>query len=301
MNPWIRRTSIAVAGLAIFAAGGLATGTYLGDRKQQRHVDVPVAAVAVPTDAASLARGRYVFASRGCAECHGADGAGHLVVDDGKGFLVKSPNITSGPGGVAAQYRDVDWVRSLRHGVKPDGRPLMVMPSEDYARMSDVDLGALVAYIRALPPTRGGAAVLHLPPLVRTLYAVGVIRDAAEKIDHSQPPLQIAAHDGSVVHGAYVAQMCQGCHGAHFSGGQIPGAPPAWPPAANLTPGSESALARYGDEHQFVAMLRTGRRPDGTAVSAVMPFASLRELDDQDAVALYRYLRTLPPYPAGQR
>jgi hypothetical protein len=60
-------------------------------------------------------------------------------------------------------------------------------------------------------------------------------------------------------------------------------------------------LARYGNETQFIAMLRTGRRPDGSAVSTVMPFASLRELDDLDATALYRYLRTVPPYPAGQR
>lgn len=301
MKTWIRRTLIAIAGLAVFAAIGLATGAYLGERKRQRHVAVPVAAVPVPGDAASLARGHYLYASRGCAECHGADGAGHVVIDDGKGFLVKSPDITPAPGGPAARYRDADWVRTVRHGVKPDGRPLMVMPSEDYARMSDDDLGALVAYVRTLPPRSGGSAVVHLPPLVRTLYAAGLIRDAAEKIDHAQPPAQAAAHDGSVAHGAYVAQMCQGCHGPHLSGGRIPGAPPAWPPAANLTPGAGSALARYGDEHQFVAMLRSGRRPDGSAVSAVMPFGSLRALDDQDTAALYRYLRTLPPYPAGQR
>lgn len=301
MNAWMRRTLIAVAGLATLAVAGLATGAYLGERKRQRHVDVDVVAVTVPTDAASLARGSYLFASRGCAECHGADGAGHVVIDDGKGFVVKSADITSAPGGPAARYRDVDWVRTVRHGVKPDGRPVMVMPSDDYARMSDDDLGALVAYIRTLPPRRGEAAEIHLPPLVRTLYAAGMIRDAAEKIDHSQPPARTAAHDGSLAQGAYVAQMCQGCHGPHFSGGRIPGAPPAWPPAANLTPGTDSALARYGDEHQFMAMLRTGKRPNGTAVSSVMPFASLRVMDDQDVVALYRYLRSLPALPAGQR
>jgi len=301
MNRWIRRTLLAAAGLAAFAGSGLALGTWLGERKQQRHVDVPLAAVTVPTDAVSRERGHYLYASRGCAECHGADGGGRVVIDDGKGFLVKSPAITPVPGGVAARYRDIDWARTVRHGVKPDGRPLMVMPSEDYARMSDADLGALVAYVRTLPPVPGEPAVFDLPPLVRTLYAAGVIRDAAEKIDHAQPPAPAAAHDGSVAHGAYVAQMCQGCHGPHLSGGRIPGAPPAWPPAANLTPGAGSALARYAGEREFVAMLRSGRRPDGSAVSAVMPFASLRQLDDEDASALYRYLRTVPAYPAGQR
>ena len=301
MTPWIRRSLLAAAGLAALAATTLALGAWLGDRKLQRRVDVRVAAVALPADAASLDRGRYLYASRGCAECHGANGAGHAVIDDGQGFLVKSPDITGGPGGVVARYTGADWVRTLRHGVKPDGRPVMVMPSEDFARMSDADLGALVAYVKSMPPAPGEAAVLHLPVLVRTLYAAGVVRDAAEKIDHAQPPVRTAPHDGSLAHGAYVAQMCQGCHGTHLSGGAIPGAPPDWPPAANLTPGAHSALARYADDRQFVAMLRSGRRPDGSAVSTVMPFESLRKLDDADATALYRYLRTVPPFEAGQR
>ena len=300
MKAWIRRTLLAAAGLAALGAAGLAAGAWLGERKLQRHVDAPRHDVALPTDDASLARGRYLFESRGCAECHGADGTGRVVIDDG-GFHVKAPNITAGAGGVVAHYTGSDWVRTIRHGVKPDGRPLIVMPSDDYARFTDADVGALVAYARSLPPSPGEAAVIRIPPLVRTLYAAGAIRDAAEKIDHARDPAQVAPHDGSPEHGAYVAGMCQGCHGAHFSGGKIPGAPPAWPAAANLTPGAGSALARYPDERAFVAMLRSGKRPDGSAVSAVMPFPSLARIDDADAAALYTYLRTLPPMPAGQR
>lgn len=51
---------------------------------------------------------------------------------------------------------------------------------------------------------------------------------------------------------------------------------------------------------QFVTMLRSGKRPDGTAVS-VMPFESLRELNDVDVQALYAYLKTVPAKPFGQR
>lgn len=32
------------------------------------------------------------------------------------------------------------------------------------------------------------------------------------------------------------AVPCTGCHGAHFGGGAIPGAPPDWPAARNITP-----------------------------------------------------------------
>ena len=76
---------------------------------------------------------------------HGVDGAGKDVVNDGKGMHVHAPNISPGPGNVVANYSVTDWVRTLRHGVKPDGRPAVVMPSEDYNRFTDADLTALVA------------------------------------------------------------------------------------------------------------------------------------------------------------
>ena len=300
MNRWIRRSLLAVAGLAGLAVAGFAAAAFVGDRKAERRVVVEVAPVPVPADAASLDRGRYLFKSRGCAECHGADGAGRVVIDDGKGFLVKSPDITRGPGGVVAAYRDIDWVRTIRHGVKPDGRPVFIMPSEDNARLTDEDTGALVAYLQSLPPAPGAGAVKQVPAVVRALYGAGMVRDAAEKIDHRLPPARGTLHDGSPAQGAYVATLCVGCHGEHLSGGPIPGAPPAWPAAANLTPGTGSALARYPDERRFVAMLRSGRRPDGTPVSGVMPFATLAAIDDEDASALYRYLRTLPPVEGGR-
>jgi hypothetical protein len=92
--------------------------------------------------------------------------------------------------------------------------------------------------------------------------------------------------------------MCIGCHGAGLSGGKIPGGPPDWPAAANLTPGEGSALVRYKDADQFVAMMRSGRRPDGTVIQ-VMPFESIAKMDDVDLPALYAFLKTVPPKPAG--
>jgi cytochrome c553 len=98
-----------------------------------------------------------------------------------------------------------------------------------------------------------------------------------------------------------VANSCIGCHGAHLSGGKIPGGPPTWPAASNLTPGKGSAMLRYPTPELFMAMLRSGHRPDGTAISPVMPFASLARLNDTDARALHAFLKTVPPRDAGQR
>lgn len=301
MNKWVKRGAVATLGLAALAASALVVGAQMGERKMNRTVDVKVTPVAFRSDAASIERGRYLYLSRGCTECHGVDGAGRDMVNDGKGMHVHAPNISPGPGSVVAKYSATDWVRTLRHGVKPDGRPAIMMPSEDYARFTDDDLAAMVAYLRQMPPVAGTPAVLELPPLVKTLYATGVVRDAAEVIDHSLPPSTPVPEEVSPLHGAYVANSCIGCHGARLSGGKVPGAPPEWPAAANLTPGDGSAMAQYPTPESFAEMLKTGKRPDGTAVSTVMPFLSLKEMNDTDVRAVYVHLKSLPPVAAGNR
>jgi mono/diheme cytochrome c family protein len=297
MKRWIKWTSGSVVVLALAAVGAAAVGQHLAERKRQRLISVPVAAVPYADGAPALARGKYLYESRGCVDCHGLDGAGRTFLNDGKGTHIAGPNIT--PAGVVAKYQSVDWVRAIRHGVKPDGRPALVMPSEDYNRFTDTDLAALVAHVRNLAPVQGGVRmVVELPLPAWVLYGFDVIPDAAQRINHTLAPAQPVPAGVTVAHGAYVANMCIGCHGAGLSGGKIPGGPPDWPAAANLTPGEGSAMVRYKDEAQFVAMMRTGKRPDGSAIQ-VMPFESLSKMDDVDLPALYAFLKTLPPRAAG--
>ncbi len=295
---WLKRGGIAIAVLAAFGAAALFAGDQLARHKMQRKVELAVKAVPFRDDAAALERGRYLFASRGCVDCHGAKGNGATFVDDGKGLRIAGPNISPGPGNVVAGYTPEDWVRAIRHGVNPKGHALMVMPSEDYNRLTDEDLAALVAHIRHLPPAEGGAAVLDLPLPVRVFYGFGLIQDAAAKIDHAKPPELPVAEGVSLKHGAYVANMCLGCHGEKLNGGKIPGGPPDWPAAANLTPGEGTAMTRYADAESFARLFKTGNRPDGTPVK-VMPFGSLREMSDVDVRALHLYLKSLPPAPQG--
>jgi len=301
MNRWIKYAALPALGLAALAAAVLVVGAQLGDRKMQRRIDVKIAPVALRNDADSIARGRYIFMSRGCTECHGVDGAGKTLVDDGKGMLLHAPNITPVPGGVVANYTADDWTRTIRHGVKPNGRPAIIMPSEDYARLNDNDLASIVAFMRQMPAKPGPGTTVQITMPMKALYAFGVIKDAAERIDHTLPPPPVMPDAATAAHGAYVVNTCIGCHGANLSGGKIPGAPPDWPAAANLTPGDGSAMPRYADAESFKAMLRTGKRPDGSAVSTVMPFVALKELNDVDAQALYLHLKTLSPKAFGNR
>ncbi|TFW29602.1 c-type cytochrome [Massilia horti] len=300
MNKWVKRTSIGLATLALVGVVTAVVGNKMGEQKMARTIALTVAPVEVISDAQHIERGRYLFNTRGCAECHGANGAGKTVMKDG-GMLVVAPNITTGANSVTTGYKTVDWVRTLRHGVKPNGNPVMIMPSEDFNRLTDDDTAALIAYVLQMPALPGKSAVIQVPVPVKVLYAFGVIKDASEKIDHNLPPAKAVEAGVTPEHGAYVANACIGCHGEHLSGGKIPGGPPTWPAAANLTPGKGSAMTRYPTPEIFMAMLRSGHRPDGTAVSQVMPFGSLGQMTDTDLRALHAYLLTVPARDAGQR
>lgn len=298
MGKWIKRVALALGVLLVLAAAGVATGLQLAERKMARKVDVTVQPVALASDAASLQRGKYLFSSRGCAECHGPNGAGRVFVDNGKDLRLKAPNITAGTGGVVASYQPADWVRTIRHGVTPAGRAVMIMPSEDYNRLTDADLGSLVAYVKSLPPAPGTGAEVVLPLPARVLYGFGAIQDAAAKIDHSLPPAAAVPEGVTVQHGAYVANMCLGCHNPQLTGGRIPGGPPDWPPAANLTPVADSGMKAYAQPEALMKMFKSGQRADGSKIQ-VMPFDSLRELSETDVRALHMYLRTLAARPRG--
>lgn len=288
---WTLRAALALAALVALAGAALLAGTLLAERKMNRQIQVNVKGVAWRNDAAALARGRYLYASRGCVDCHGSNGAGRMFLDDGKGLRIAGPNITSGPGSVTARYTAQDWERSIRHGISPTGRALMIMPSEDYNRLTDDDLASLVAWVRNLAAASGGGPVVDLPTPVKALYGFGLIPDAAEKINHALGPAQPVAEGVNLAHGAYVAHMCIGCHGANLAGGKIPGGPPEWPAAADLRP--SAVMARYANADAFMKMFKTGKRPDGSAVQ-VMPFTSLGEMNDTDVRALHLYLSNLP-------
>lgn len=300
MNKWVKRTSIALGTLALIGVATAVVGKVMGENKMARKIVVAVKPVRMAADAEHIEQGRYLFSTRGCAECHGANGGGKEVIKEGA-MLVVSPNITAGANSVTAAYQVEDWVRTLRHGVKPNGNPVMIMPSEDYNRLTDDDVASVISYVKQLPPVAGRVAVVQLPVPVKALYGFGAIRDAAEKIDHTLPSQAPVASGVTAAYGAYVANTCLGCHGEHLSGGKIPGGPPTWPAAANLTAGKGSAMVRYPTAEAFMAMLRSGRRPDGSAIIAVMPFASLGAMNDTDVRALHTYLQTLPPRDAGQR
>lgn len=281
---------VVVAGVTVYA---------LSNRRLTRIYQVTPADIILPTDSTALARGKHVAAIRGCYDCHGADLGGAKIIDDPAMGKIYGPNLTRGAGGVTMSYRDHDWLRAIQHGVGASGHALFLMPSGEFAHLSDDDLGALVAYLKSVPAVNRPTVPVSVGPLARALVLAGKLPLAAEIIDHRKVAA-IAVKPGiSPEYGRYLAVGCVGCHGENYSGGKISAGPPDWPPAANLTPHPSSRVSQWS-EADFVKTLHTGHRPDGTEISSVMP-RSFGQMSDDELKAIWRFLKTLPPAPTGTR
>ena len=131
----------------------LAVLYFIGGSRVNKLHDIQVAAISVPTDAASIEKGKHLVETRGlCQECHGENLGGQVVEEDPIFGRFAPPNLTSGKGGLGGSLSDIDYVRAIRHGVKSDGKAIFFMPSEMYNKIGDEDLGAVIAYLKNLPP-----------------------------------------------------------------------------------------------------------------------------------------------------
>jgi len=250
--------------------------------------------------AAALAWGEHIAMTRGCTDCHGQDFGGGLFADAMPVFRLSASNLT--PGGVGAEYSDQDWVRSIRHGIRPDGTPLLYMPALEYYYLNDNDLAALILYLKSLPPVERDTGENAVGPMGRALLFTGKLPLlSAEFIDHEAPRPNAPPRGATVEYGAYLAKGCIGCHGETLSGGPIPGVPPDWPPASNLTRDGETGLEGWSREDFFRAM-REGLRPDGTQLQAqFMPWPNIGTLHDDELEALWMYLEVQEARAFGGR
>lgn len=175
-----------------------------------------------------------------------------------------------------------------------------MMPSVEYYPTSDLDLGRLIAYIRSVPPVDRYRVPVTVGPLGRFLVAIDEIKLAANVIDHDAARPTPPPVGPSAAYGEYLASGCTGCHGDGFSGGRIPGGPPEWPPAMNITPDSDSGIGKW-QQADFEKALRTGERPDGAILNPLMPWQQFAQMTDLEIDALWRYFRTVPAKAFGNR
>src|SRR5262245_14287498 len=110
----------------------LAVVYYQTNQRMAKTYTVRVPSVTVPTDAASIERGKYVVERRAiCIECHDKDLGGRAFSDDAMFGKLAAANLTRGRGGIGSRYTDEDFLRVLMHGVNKSGHSVIFMPSQD--------------------------------------------------------------------------------------------------------------------------------------------------------------------------
>lgn len=247
--------------------------------------------VLIPSDEDSVKEGRRLTQVKGCYDCHGSDLAGKLFADAGPVGRYAGSNLTGK--GIGAVYTDQDWVRAIRHGLAPDGRKLIFMPSAEFASLSDEDLGKIIAFIKSSPSATAKLPGLEVGPLGKVLYLAGKfpLMFQAELIDHDVTPPASVPVSESAEYGKYLAASCVGCHRLDYKGGPIPGVPPEWPAAADL---SGTGRVQKWSQEEFETVLRTGVNPEGRKISPqFMPWTSYSAMTDTEMTALYNYILSL--------
>ncbi|KFN44124.1 c-type cytochrome [Arenimonas oryziterrae] len=297
MRKLFKGVAIAFGVLALAIAALVGVAWWKTENLLSRHYAVNDAPLAIDRSAATLERGQHLYTVLGCVECHGANGMGKLAIDAGPVGKIYAPNLS--PAVLGPHYTADHLAAAIRHAVRPDGTPLRIMPSEDFANLSDADTAALVAYLQSLPASTPPQGETYLTAFGRVLVLFGQLRlTQAADIDHRPRVRQAPPEAATADYGAYLAQACTGCHGSNFGGQHVPGTPPEFPDSANLTPHADGLAAWTLVD--FERALRTGRRPDGRELDGFMPWRAYGQMSDTEVAALWAHLSTLPPVPSAK-
>ena len=224
-----------------------------------------------------------------CSACHSKTGTLTGGLDIGEHFPVPvgsfvSSNLT--PSGRLNSWTDADLFRAIRNSVDPDGRWLIIMSYTNAGKLSDEDIGAVIAYIRSVPAA--GKATEDSPDHLNLL---GIAMLGAGMLPTGNPvstgPIVAPPAGPTTQYGEYILsyQDCRACHGAKLTGG-VPGQLGPLGPDLNLVKGWKL--------EEFVATMRTGTDPNGHEVSKEMPWQPIGRMSDEELRAIYEYLTHLP-------
>ncbi len=107
---WVGIVLGVVVGVIILAVAAV---YILSSVRFNKTYDVTPSTVDLPTDSAAVDHGRHLAIIRGCTECHGPDLAGRVLISDPAFGTLYSANLTSGKGGVGAEFSDADFFNVL--------------------------------------------------------------------------------------------------------------------------------------------------------------------------------------------
>lgn len=286
----LKWTGIVLAGVLLLAVGAYLFVSLSMKSRMEKSYTFDKELIDIPTDSASIARGKHLVAIKGCQDCHGADLEGRVMNDDGPIGRLVAANLTKGKGGLPANYAVEDWLTALRHGVHQDGKPLLFMPSHETTLLSRQDMASLIAYCQQIPAKDHVLPENDLGPVALVMSYMGKMPLlSVEKIDHAKPMIAVADSSEGIAQGKYLAVSCSGCHRENFKGGEP--LAPGFPPVPDIT--SAGHVGKWTKE-QFLATLTTGKTPEGHVLkNEDMPWKMTAQYTTTELSSLYQYLQSI--------
>jgi cytochrome c553 len=270
---WMGIVLISLLGLILLA--GLILYPIGMKKLAKTYPNIMVESVNIPTDADAIARGQHVSVIWACTRCHGEDLSGKILTNDPiEGTIptfaaIPAPNLTSGVGGIGQTYTDTDWIRAIRHAIKPNNQAQIYMY---VSTLSDQDLGDLIAYLKQIPPVDTDSPAISYGPFLPIAPALGIYTPAAELIDHNAPRPTDPEPGVTAEYGKYLSGICAECHGN----------------------GIEKAVKNWKQE-DFIHTFNTGVLPDGRQLGPTMSSKTFNEMNDTELAALWLYFTSAKP------
>jgi mono/diheme cytochrome c family protein len=251
-----------------------------------------------------IERGSYLVNTiMTCGNCHSPKGPPDVVA--GKDFSgglrfneppfdVTAPNITPDKGTGIGAWSAADIKKLLTDNVRPNGTPIVVMPTGFYDILLPGDLDAIVAYLQSVKPISNKVPVpIYKMPVGHQVFP------GAEK------PINPADLNDPVKKGFYLATIghCMECHtprvkgaldfNATGTGGQEFPGPWGVSTSRNITSSKTKGIGGWTDA-EIKRAITQGIDKDGNKLKGPMGFAYYAHMTDADLDAVIAWLHTVP-------
>lgn len=242
----------------------------------------------VRPSAAALADAPRQARLLGCLSCHGAGLRGNEVFDAPSIGDMIAPNLPR-----LIQHRtDQQIAAAIRQGISLDGRPLLVMPSGLFSRLTGEEVSALIAWMRTLPAEAPPSTPFRLTLLGRWMVLNGDLPrqpDLVPVYQRRRPPDLGPQH----AKGRHIAATtCAECHSPDLRGGERPHADFNTKFGEGTPASPDLDVVGAYDLPAFTRLMRTGKPPDGRDLGMMSSVArnDFKHLTDEEIGALHAYL-----------
>ena len=260
-------------------------------------------------DTALAARGAYLAAAAGCADCHTDWPHGGRLYAGGRALTTPfgtfyAPNITPDLETGIGQWSDAQFLNALREGVRPDGSNYFpVFPYPSFTKITDEDARAIKAYLFTQPAAKQSNRAHD----VAFPFSWRFLQNGWKLLFFSPGPFRPAPERGEAYNrGAYLVTAlahCSECHtprnwfGAtqpsRFLAGTAHG--PDGKAVPNITQDSETGIGKWSDD-DIVTLLKDGQTPDFDFVGGAMAevVKNTAQLTNADRHAIAVFLKSVP-------